>query len=82
MDANDVAAQQQMGAIAAQHTLIGMSDRPEQFREPPLSALFRQAWRERYGQRGRELYDLSVLVRHDDERGRTETQDSLGQTLW
>jgi hypothetical protein len=38
MDANDVAAQQQMGAIAAQHTLIGMSDRPEQFREPPLSA--------------------------------------------
>jgi hypothetical protein len=49
MDANDVAAQQQMGAIAAQHTLIGMSDRPEQFREPPLCALFRQAWRERYG---------------------------------
>jgi hypothetical protein len=38
-----------MGAIAAQHTLIGMTDRPEQFREPPLSALFRQAWRERYG---------------------------------
>ena len=49
MDTNDVAAQQQMGAIAAQHTLIGMSDRPEQFREPPLSALVRQAWRERYG---------------------------------
>ena len=49
MDANDVAAQRQMSAIAAQQTLIGMSDRPEQFREPPLSALFRQAWNERYG---------------------------------
>jgi hypothetical protein len=49
MDIDDLAAQQQMGAIAAQHTLIGMTDRPEQFREPPLSALFRQAWRERYG---------------------------------
>ena len=38
-----------MGAIAAQQTLIGMSDRLEQFREAPLCALFRQAWNERYG---------------------------------
>jgi hypothetical protein len=49
MDIDDLAAQQQTGAIAAQHTLIGMTDRPEQFREPSLSALFSQAWRERYG---------------------------------
>jgi hypothetical protein len=41
MDIDDLAAQQQTGAIAAQHTLIGMTDRPEQFREPSLSALFR-----------------------------------------
>lgn len=49
MDANDVAAQQQMGAIAAQVTLCGLSDEPDQFREAPLSALWRQAWNERYG---------------------------------
>ena len=47
MDTNDVAAQQQMGALAAQHTLISMSDNPGQFREPPMSALLRQAWRAR-----------------------------------
>ncbi len=49
MDTNNVAAQQEMGAIAAQHTLIGMSDRPGQFREAPMSRLFRQAWNERHG---------------------------------
>jgi hypothetical protein len=49
MDPNDVAAQQQMGAIAAQRMMCGLSDRPEQFREPPLSALFRQAWNEPFG---------------------------------
>ena len=49
MDANDVAAQQEMGAIAAQVTLCGLSDNPGQFREAPMSRLFRQAWNERYG---------------------------------
>jgi hypothetical protein len=49
MDTNDVAAQQQMGAIAAQAALCGLSDNPGQFREDPMSRLFRQAWRERYG---------------------------------
>jgi hypothetical protein len=49
MDIDDAAAQRQTAAIAAQHTLSGMSDNPRQFREPPLSALFRQAWNERHG---------------------------------
>jgi hypothetical protein len=50
MDANDVAAQQQqMGAVAAQMTLCGLSDHPGRFCEPPLSALFRRAWNERSG---------------------------------
>jgi hypothetical protein len=35
--------------IVAQQTLIGLTDNPGQFREPPLSGIFRQAWRERFG---------------------------------
>jgi hypothetical protein len=49
MDIDDLAAQQQMGAIAAQVTLCGLSDNPDQFREAPMSRLFRQAWNERFG---------------------------------
>jgi hypothetical protein len=32
-----------------QRTLMNMSERPRQFREPALSALLRQAWRARSG---------------------------------
>ena len=35
--------------MVAQQTLIGLTDNPRQFREPPLSGIFRQAWRERFG---------------------------------
>jgi hypothetical protein len=35
--------------MVAQQTLIGLTDNPGQFREPPLSGIFRQAWRERFG---------------------------------
>jgi hypothetical protein len=45
MDIDDPAAQHQIGAIAAQMTLCGMSDNPGQFRKAPMSALFRQAYR-------------------------------------
>jgi hypothetical protein len=56
MDTNDVAARHDFATLAAQHTLIGMRDRPEQFREDPMCALFRQAWREKYGHTyGRDL---------------------------
>jgi hypothetical protein len=51
MDFDDTAAQQQAAALAAQATLCGMSDNPGQFKEPAMSALFRQAWRERFGHR-------------------------------
>lgn len=34
--------------MVAQQTLIGLTDNPRQFREPPLSGIF-QAWRERFG---------------------------------
>ena len=44
MDTNDAAAHQQSATLAAQYMMCGLSDRPEQFREPPLSALFRQAY--------------------------------------
>jgi hypothetical protein len=46
---NEAAEQQQAAALAAQMTLCGMSDNPGQFRENPMSAIFRQAWRERFG---------------------------------
>jgi hypothetical protein len=36
-------------ALAAQMMMCGLSDDPGQFREAPLSALWRQAWNERYG---------------------------------
>jgi hypothetical protein len=49
MDNDETAAQQNAAAIAAQVTMCGLSDRPGQFREDPMSALFRQAWRERFG---------------------------------
>jgi len=29
--------------------MCGLTDDPGQFREPPLSGIFRQAWRERFG---------------------------------
>jgi hypothetical protein len=48
---NDAAEQQQAAALAAQMTLCGMSDNPGQFREPAMSAIFRHAWRERFGHR-------------------------------
>jgi hypothetical protein len=35
--------------MVAQQTLIGLTDNPGQFREPPLSGIFRQAWREHFG---------------------------------
>jgi hypothetical protein len=34
--------------IVAQQTLIGLTDNPGQFREPPLSGIFLQAWRQRF----------------------------------
>jgi hypothetical protein len=34
--------------MVAQQTLIGLTDNPGQFREPPLPGIFRQAWRERF----------------------------------
>ena len=60
MDIDDPAAQHQMGAIAAQMTLCWMSDNPGQFREPPLSALLRQAWNERYGHSGGGINYMTV----------------------
>jgi hypothetical protein len=51
MDFDDAAAQQQMGVLAAQMTLAVMSDGPGQFGGNPMSALFQQAWRERFGHR-------------------------------
>jgi hypothetical protein len=33
--------------MVAQQTLIGLTDNPGQFREPPLWGIVRQAWRER-----------------------------------
>jgi hypothetical protein len=48
---SDAAQQHWMETMAAQGTLIGLSDCPGQFREPAMSALFRQAWRERFGHR-------------------------------
>ena len=48
---NDAAQQQNADGIAAQQMMCGMSDNPGQFREPAMSALFRQAWRERFGHR-------------------------------
>ena len=48
---NEAVEQRQAAALAAQMTLCGMSDNPGQFREPAMSALFRQAWRERFGHR-------------------------------
>jgi hypothetical protein len=35
--------------IVVQQTLISLTDNPGQFREPPRSGIFRQAWRERLG---------------------------------
>lgn len=49
MDANDVAAQQNFATLAAQMMMCGLSDDPMQFREPPLTGIFRQAWNERFG---------------------------------
>ena len=49
MDPNDVAAQQQMGAIAAQRMMCGLSDNPGQFRRDPMLALMNQAQRARKG---------------------------------
>ena len=34
--------------MVAQQTLIGLTDNAGQFREPPLSGIFRQAWQERF----------------------------------
>jgi hypothetical protein len=52
MDANDVAAQQHSATLAAQMMLCGLSDDPMQFRDPPLTGIFRQAWNERFGHGG------------------------------
>lgn len=42
---NDAAEQKQAAGIAAQQMMIGMSDNAPQLREPPLSGIFRQAWK-------------------------------------
>ena len=42
------ASEQIAAGIAAQQLMIGMSDNAPQLREPPLSGIFRQAWRERF----------------------------------
>jgi hypothetical protein len=36
-------------ALAAQMMMCGLSDDPMQFREPPLRAIFRQVWDDRFG---------------------------------
>jgi len=36
--------------MAAQQTMMGMSDQPGQFRPEPMLALMNQAWRARSGQ--------------------------------
>ena len=46
---NEAAQQRWTETLAAQRTLMNMSERPGQFREPALSALLRQAWRARSG---------------------------------
>jgi hypothetical protein len=46
---NDAAQQHRFETMAAQRTLMGMSDNPRQFHEPPMSRLFRQAWNECFG---------------------------------
>ena len=49
--------------MVAQQTLIGLTDNPGQFREPPLSGILRQAWRERFGDSdGMNNLDDAVLV--------------------
>jgi hypothetical protein len=46
MDANDAATQKHWDAVAIQQAMCGLSDDPDQFREPPLSGIFRHAQRE------------------------------------
>jgi hypothetical protein len=42
--------QHELSARAAQHMMAGLSDNLQQFRgEDPMSALFRQCWRPKYG---------------------------------
>jgi hypothetical protein len=48
--------QRHWAAMAVQHALVGLSDKPRQFSEPPLVGIFEQAhraWREeRFGDSG------------------------------
>lgn len=48
-----IAAQQhRLNTTATHRMMAGLSDNPKQFRgEDPFSALYRQCWREKYGQR-------------------------------
>jgi hypothetical protein len=39
------------GAVAAQQMMCSMNDRPDQWHENAMGELFRQCWREKYGQR-------------------------------
>jgi hypothetical protein len=46
------AQQHHLNTMANHHMLAGLSDNPRQFRgEDPMSALFRQCWREKCGHR-------------------------------
>jgi hypothetical protein len=61
MDANDVAAQKHWDAVASQQMMCGLSDNPSQFREEPMSALFRQAereWRAQFGDEPRDYFSM------------------------
>jgi hypothetical protein len=59
---NDAAHQHWMETMAAQGTLIGLSDNPRQFREPPLVGIFRQAQREwERSQRGGDGMDYMTV---------------------
>jgi hypothetical protein len=57
MDPNDVAAQKHWDAISSQQMLVGMTDDPDQFREQPLTGIFKHAWRERFGHGGSMDYE-------------------------
>jgi hypothetical protein len=53
---NEAGQEHWLETMATQQMLSGMSDNPRQFHEPPLSTIFRHAWRERFGHRDQVDY--------------------------
>jgi hypothetical protein len=60
MEDNEAAQQHWLESIAAQRTLMGISDCAGQFREPAFSGLLRQAWRAYSGQSDDGIQYLTV----------------------